>query len=176
MYGKLSLVACVLLTLLFMSARGVSAQQESPENPSSQPASPLTTVFTYQGRLKDTSGPVNNNFDFEFKLFASAGGSDQGGDSQPRNNLLVEDGYFTVDDLDFGAEAFQGEARWLQVAVRCPAGRGGFELLAPRQALTPAPQDWHAKRAPWSGLIGLPDGFSDGVRNHTLSQAGGGLT
>jgi len=176
MYGKLSLVACVLVTLLLMSASGISAQQESPENPSSQPASPLTTVFTYQGRLKDTSGPVNNTCDFEFKLFASAGGSDQVGDSQPRNDVLVEDGYFTVDDLDFGAGAFQGEARWLEVAVRCPAGSGDFEVLAPRQALTAAPQALFAKRAPWSGLIGLPAGFADGVDNDTLYTAGGGLT
>jgi len=176
MHGKLSLVAYVLVISLLMSTSGVSAQEESPENPTSELASPLTTAFTYQGRLKDTSGPVNNNCDFEFKLFASARGSDQVGDSQPRDNVLVEDGYFTVDDLDFGAGAFQGEARWLQVAVRCPAGSGDFEPLAPRQALTAAPQALFAKRAPWSGLIGLPAGFADGVDDNTLYTAGGGLT
>ena len=176
MHGKLSLVAYVLVISLLMSTSGVSAQEESPENPTGQLASPLTTAFTYQGRLKDTSGPVNNNCDFEFKLFASAGGNDQVGASQPRNNLLVEDGYFTVDDLDFGVGAFQGEARWLEVAVRCPAGSGDFELLAPRQELTAAPHAWYARRAPWSGLIGLPAGFADGIDDNTLYTAGGGLT
>lgn len=173
MYGRISLVACVLVALLLASASGISAQEQSPENPTT---SPLTTAFTYQGRLKDTNGPVNNNCDFEFKLFASAGGSDQVGDSQPRDNVLVEDGYFTVDDLDFGAGAFQGEARWLEVAVRCPAGSGVTELLTPRQALTAAPHAWYAKRAPWSGLIGIPAGFADGVDDNTLYSAGFGLT
>src|SRR3990170_8415112 len=175
MHHKMTLFACFLLISLLMSASGISAHEASLVNPSSQLASPLATVFTYQGRLEDTSGPVNNTCDIEFKLFASAGGSDQVGSSASRNNILVEDGYFTVDDLDFGAGAFQGEARWLEVAVRCPTGSGDFELLAPRQELTAAPHAWYAARAPWSGLIGLPAGFADGIDNDTLYTAGSGL-
>lgn len=158
-----------------MNASGISAHEASQADPTRQLASPLSTAFTYQGRLEDPSGPVNNNCDFEFKLFASSGGSDQVGGSQSRNDVLVEDGYFTVDDLDFGAGAFQGESRWLQVAVRCPAGNGDFEVLVPRQELTVAPHALYVKQAPWSGLIGLPAGFADGVDNDTLYTAGSGL-
>lgn len=43
-------------------------------------------------------------------------------------------------ELDFTASPFlTGEARWLQAAVRCPAGSGSFVTLAPRQPLTAAP-------------------------------------
>lgn len=175
MRPKLSLLACFLLLSLVGSASGISAQEASQVKPASQLASPLSTAFTYQGRLEDTSGPVNDHCDLEFKLFGSLGGGDQVGGSQSRNNVLVEDGYFTVDDLDFGAGAFQGEARWLQVAVRCPAGSGDFEVLAPRQELSAAPHALYAKQAPWSGLIGLPAGFADGVDNDSLYTAGSGL-
>src|SRR5205823_1688788 len=40
--------------------------------------------------------------------------------------------------LDFGTGAFQGSARWLELAVR-PTGGGTFTTLSPRQALTAAP-------------------------------------
>lgn len=176
MHRKLSLLACFLLMSLLMSASGISAHEASQVDPTSQLASTLATAFTYQGRLEDTNGPVNDYCDFEFKLFASTGGSDQVGGSASRNNVLVEDGYFTIDDLDFGAEAFQGEARWLEVAVRCPTGSGDYDLLAPRQELTAAPHALYADRTPWSGLIGLPAGFADGVDNDTLYTAGSGLT
>ena len=38
-----------------------------------------------------------------------------------------------------GPAAFDGYARWLGIAVRCPAGQGSFVPLGPRQAITPAP-------------------------------------
>jgi hypothetical protein len=49
--------------------------------------------------------------------------------------VTVDKGYFTV-TLDFGAHAFNGEARFLAIAVDCG---GGFTALSPRVALTPAP-------------------------------------
>src|SRR5438128_10871488 len=36
------------------------------------------TSFTYQGRLSDSSGPVNGNYDFTFQIFdAPSGGASQ---------------------------------------------------------------------------------------------------
>lgn len=175
MYRKLTLLVCFFVLSMLVSASGISAQETDPQNPNGYLASPLATTITYQGRLKDASGPVDDYCDFEFKLFASSGGSDQVGSGIYRNNITVEDGYFTVNDLDFGAEAFQGEARWLEVGVRCPTGIGDFELLTPRQGLTATPQALYANQVPWSGLTGIPAGLADGVDNDTQYTAGTGL-
>ena len=50
----------------------------------------------------------------------------------------VTGGLFTVPDLDFGSAAFAGEARWLQVEVRCPPD-GTYTVVGDRQALTATP-------------------------------------
>jgi hypothetical protein len=49
----------------------------------------------------------------------------------------VSEGGFTV-QLDFGG-AFNGDKRFLEIAVRSPAGGGTFTTMTPRQELTAAP-------------------------------------
>jgi hypothetical protein len=98
---------------------------------------PLGTAFTYQGRLTQTAQPVNGTCDFQFSVFGAASGGAALG-SQNVNGVSVSDGLFTV-LLDFGAGVFTGEARFLEIAVRCPSGAGGLTTLSPRQPLTPAP-------------------------------------
>ena len=69
---------------------------------------------------------------------------------QAINALQVTAGLFTVAlnaGGEFGANAFSGNARWLQIAVRSPAGGGGFTTLAPRQPLTAAPHALFALNA-----------------------------
>lgn len=41
--------------------------------------------------------------------------------------------------LDFGLNVFTGSTRWVEIAVRCPAGSGSYVTLTLRQPLTPAP-------------------------------------
>lgn len=102
----------------------------------SYPRAPLGNVFTYQGRLTEGSGPASGQYDFIFSLFDAASGGTQVG-TQTLTNQTVSDGLFTV-ALDFGANAFGGEARWLQISVRV-AGGPSYTNLAPRVALTPTP-------------------------------------
>src|SRR5438045_945584 len=52
-----------------------------------------------------------------------------------RSCVSVSNGLFTV-KLDFGAGAFNGNARWLELAVRTN-GVASFTPLSPRQNLTP---------------------------------------
>jgi hypothetical protein len=101
-------------------------------------AAPLGTAFTYQGQLRQAGVPVNGTCDFQFSLFDAAAAGAQIGATQAATGVTLVDGRFTV-QLDFGPAAFTGEARWLQIATRCPSGSGGFTPLDPRQPLTPSP-------------------------------------
>jgi len=102
-------------------------------------ATPLGTDFTYQGKLDLSGSPVSGTADFQFKLFGAVSGGSQIGATLPANNVTVSEGTFTV-TLDFGSSAFDlGDERWLEVAVRSPAGSGSFITLAPRQEITASP-------------------------------------
>ena len=97
----------------------------------------LGTAFTYQGQLKNASGPVNGACDFRFSLWDSLSNlTGQMGTTQDKPGVSVSNGMFAV-PLDFG-NVFTGEARWLEIAVKC-SGDAGYSTLAPRQVLTPAP-------------------------------------
>lgn len=107
---------------------------------SAQPQAPQAAVgsgFTYQGSLKDGGSPANGQYDLTFKLYNAASGSTQVGSTVTVNSQTVTEGLFTV-LLDFGATAFNSEARWLEIAVR-PTGSDTYTTLSPRQSLTPVP-------------------------------------
>jgi len=95
-----------------------------------------TAEFSYQGFLTDANASANGNFDFEFRLYnAASGGSLQG--TIQRLNVPVQNGVFSV-SLDFGAGAFPGGDRFLEIAVK-PAGGGALTTLAPRQKIGRTP-------------------------------------
>ncbi len=123
---------------------------------------PLTSVvtgtgFTYQGRLQDGISPARGAHDFRFTLYdALTGGTQVGGLVQVTQT--PSEGLFTV-ILDFGASAFTGAARYLEIAVR-PADVGGFTTLTPRQPITPAPYALYAlKTKGYKNMVVVsPDG------------------
>jgi hypothetical protein len=99
------------------------------------------TGFTYQGQLKNASGLVNGVCDFEFSLWDAASAGTQVGSTQSIAAVNVSGGLFTVQlngEGQFGASAFNGQGRWVQVGVKC-ASDPAFTTLSPRQPLTPAP-------------------------------------
>ncbi|MCA9309996.1 MAG: tail fiber domain-containing protein [Phycisphaerales bacterium] len=68
--------------------------------------------------------------------------------------MTVEDGVFTVElnaGGEFGVNPFagndlnQGAGRWLEIAVRVPAGSGDYSTLSPRQLITPTPFAWQTR-------------------------------
>lgn len=95
-----------------------------------------TTVFTYQGRLTDTSMPASGTYDLQFALYSESG--TQVGTTTTRDDITVSNGVFTV-QLDFGSAAFPGSNRVLEIGVRRGAETGAFTILAPRQPITSAP-------------------------------------
>jgi hypothetical protein len=103
-------------------------------------AQSVGTGFTYQGRLTNPGGPVTGACDFDFSLWDGPVIGAQIGLAQGVGAVAVSGGLFTVQlnaAGQFGANAFNGQARWLQVAVKC-AGDPAFVVLS-RQPLTPTP-------------------------------------
>jgi len=140
-------------------------------------AAPLGTAFTYQGKLANAAQPAAGSYDLRFQLFDAAASGAQVGATLTRSSVAVVDGVFSV-ELDFGAAAFTGAARFLDIAVRT-AGSATFTQLTPRQPLTAAPYALHsttAASAPWSGISAVPAGFGDGIDNDTTYSAGNGLS
>jgi hypothetical protein len=95
----------------------------------------LGTAFTYQGQLKSGGSGVTGACEMAFRLFDAATVGNPVGVPLTQT-VAVNEGLFTS-QLDFGAGAFQGDARWLEIAVKCP-GDATFTPLS-RQALTAAP-------------------------------------
>lgn len=83
-----------------------------------------TSAFNYQGRLQDAGAPANGTYDFQFRLFDALVGGNQVGTTLLRDDVIVVSGVFTV-SLNFGAAAFPGAARFLEIGVR----PGASELL-----------------------------------------------
>src|SRR5438874_12676488 len=96
-----------------------------------------TSAFTYQGRLTDGGTPANGNYDLQFALWDSSSGGSQIGATQNFSNIGVSGGIFTV-TLDFGANAFPGANRFLEINARL-SGASAFTLLTPRQQITSTP-------------------------------------
>ena len=101
-------------------------------------AKPLGSEWTYQGQLNQSAQPVNGSADFEFKLWDDPNAGTQIGATVAVNDVSITDGLFAV-QLDFGQNAFGGGARWLDIAIRSPAGSGSFTTLTPRQLVSSAP-------------------------------------
>jgi hypothetical protein len=106
------------------------------------------TSFTYQGHIRQSGAPLNGSADFQFRLYTDANAGSQVGPTLTVANLPVVNG-LVMTTLDFGADAFDGTPRFLQIGVRSPAGAGVYTPLSPRQAIKPAP---YAMRSfnPWA--------------------------
>ncbi len=115
---------------------------------SAQSGTALSTAFTYQGQLQTAGAAANDACDFQFGLFDAAFGGAQIGGLRAASPVAVANGLFTV-PLDFGGSAFDGNDRWLQIAVRCPTGSGSYATLAPRQPLAATP---YALYSPVAGV------------------------
>jgi len=100
------------------------------------------TAFTYQGQLLNAGQPATGSFDLRAVLYDAEIGGAQVGPIVTNADVIVVNGAFTT-MFDFGANAFPGAARWLELAVRLSAD-GTFTLLSPRQALTPTPYALYA--------------------------------
>ena len=114
----LALLAALLAATATLMAWGAGAQEPTGTEPEAVLVS-MGTAFTYQGRLVDAGNPASGVYDFQFRLYNAAAGGSQIGAMQAVDDITVSGGLFTVGP-DFGAGAFDGQARWLEIAVRSP--------------------------------------------------------
>jgi hypothetical protein len=135
------------------------------------------TAFTYQGRLNDSTGPINGRYDFTFAIYDLPTGNGLFA-IQTNLNTPVSNGLFTV-TVDFGpvvTEAiFSGPQRWLEIDVRTNGG-SGYGILSPRQRLTATPYAITAANVTGglSGIFTNPVTFNNPA--NSFSGNGGGLT
>ncbi|MCA9918204.1 MAG: hypothetical protein KC445_09640 [Anaerolineales bacterium] len=130
---------CAALVITGLTA--IARAQSAPEAVSAT-AAQTSSSFTFQGQLQDGGIPVNATCDIQAGLWDAETNGAQVGSTQTVTDVAVVDGRFTITlnaNSEFGPEAFTGQARWLQIAVRCPTGSGSYSTLQPRQPLTAAP-------------------------------------
>lgn len=144
---------------------------------SSVASAQVGTTFTYQGRLQDNGSPMSGTVDLRFSLWDSATdgsqvGVDIGVDDEVLNNGLV------CVDLDFGAAAFSGERRWLEIEVDTTATSNSFETLSPRVEIKPAPYTVFSSKAADANTLNGQDStaFATFDHGHDLQDLGGAVT
>jgi hypothetical protein len=153
--GAFTLTLGLALILAWAAGPGARAQDESLK----ANRTPLGTAFTYQGQLSDSGTPATGPCDFHFSLYDAASDGTQVGSTLTQTGIELSDGRFSA-VLDFGVGIFTGDARWLEIAVKC-AGDDAYTTLG-RQALKPTPYALYANGAPWGGLRGVPADLADG--------------
>ncbi|MCB2154008.1 hypothetical protein KQI84_03925 [bacterium] len=104
------------------------------------------TAFTYQGRLTNGGAPLDGPVSLRFSLFdAPTTGTQIGGTIAPPDRLISSG--LVEESLDFGATAFDGSSRWLEIAVDADGGADNFETVTPRVQMLPAPYAMYAETA-----------------------------
>lgn len=126
-----------------------------------------TTAFSYQGRLTESGSPVTGTRFFRFTLYDENGAAIPG--AAVEQNLTVTNGVFNT-SLDFGAGAFPGANRSLQIEVKINAG-DAYTVLNPRQNILSVPYSIKSKTADNSNQLG---GLS--ASNFIQQDAGGNVS
>ena len=131
-----ALIALVL-ALFGLVTPGAMAQGPAPRAPRALAG----TAFTYQGRLIRNNQPISETCALSLSLWdAASAGSFL--NSNTLSSVAINTGLFTV-VLDFGSAVYNGQALYLETAVKC-ASDPNYVTLLPRTQLRPAPYALYA--------------------------------
>ena len=137
-------------------------------------AASLGTAFTYQGKLADGGQSANGSYDFRFMLYDVASGGSAVAAPITNSAVGVTNGLLTT-ELDFGAGAFTGDARWLEIAVRTNGG-GGFATFPMRQRVTATPYALYTFQAGSAAAVASNSVMAEGLSTPVAPAAGQVLT
>ncbi len=179
-------IGCICSVLLLLSiglvrAQGFHQQPESSSGSIRSPhaQSPVSSAFMYQGMLKVGGTPVNNVCEMQFNLYDAPNVGTRIGTTITFASVQVVNGLSSM-LLDFGNNAFDGSARWLQVGVRCPPGSGSFSVFSPRQPIAAAPYALSLKpgalvsgSVPNTGTLVLNNSDPSGYGLYGFNSSGG---
>ncbi|MBE0537553.1 MAG: phage tail protein [Phycisphaerae bacterium] len=101
------------------------------------------SAFTYQGRLHDQGDSAQGDYDMYFSLYDSPVKGKRVAETIELPEVPVTHGYFTV-ELEFDASVFNGQPRWLHIAIRRSGSGLSPQAVLPRQKISPTPQALHA--------------------------------
>jgi hypothetical protein len=130
--------------------------------------------------LTDGANPANGPYHLQFKLYDTQS-VDSGtqisstlffdGEQGHQPAVVATNGTFTV-LLDFGANAFPGADRFLEIAVKHPA-EASYTTLSQRQPVTATPyaiRSFNAASADSIPVTGVPAGSGNYIQNTTSEQ------
>lgn len=161
----------IVLLILLGGLAPANAQSPAPRAGDGALAVPSTSL-PFQGSLRNAGGPIDGVCDLKFSLYDAASGGARIGSDLFRTGVTLADGYIAT-SLDFG-DVFGNAARWLEIAVRCPAGQGSYVTLTPRQEVGWTPRAQVAQRV--LNLASAPGDFTaNGALRSTRNDPQDGL-
>lgn len=105
-----------------------------------QSADLVGSGFSYQGELLDNGSPANTEYDLMFVAYDSLTDGNTVSVLTPEFlNVLVTNGLFNLENIDFGDTTYEGKEVFLEVSVRKSADGGDYTALEPRQRIGATP-------------------------------------
>jgi len=149
-FTKASFSFMFILSVMFVAGTRDTRADDLPtadgQELTSQAA--MGSAFTFHGQLAKSGAAYNGTCDFTFSLWDAAVGGVQIGSNQSLAGVSVSGGVFSVvlnSAGQFGANAFNGSARWLNTQVKCGGDAAMTDLG--RQGLLATPYALYAIEA-----------------------------
>ena len=156
---------CLLVPALLLSYA-----QRPTASGMAAPLANLGSGFTYQGHLASDGEPITDDCRMAFRLYDDATAGSQVSIAIT-TTVPVTAGLFLA-NLNFGAQVFNGDARWLGVRVRCSTDATFTDMG--RQRLTATPYALYAQTA--GALRGYPVAETPPVAGQVLTWDGSAWT
>ena len=101
-------------------------------------ANAQTTLFKFEANLPNEFTPATGSFEMEFKLYDAATGGNQIGATNVVQNVEVKTRSLAV-QLDYGAAAFSGGDRFVEISYRRAGSGEPFVVVSPRRQILSVP-------------------------------------